>query len=170
MLPGMTAQDTITAAIDAECQRRGWSRARLANELGWGRDQVTRKLSGERRWSVDDLDRVSSRLGIPLPVLLMVPAMIVSEEYRRVRAIVTRWYRSLRWSRFGHDAGDGRRPERGVGEVAAALSILVLICAAVLAGAVLHDQLGRRDCEAAGHVWSPRMPDKGISYCWVVGR
>lgn len=91
----MTANDTITLAVEAELRRRGWTRLRLAQVLGWGSDQVTRKMNGQRRWSTDDLDLLSERLEVQLPVLLMAPREAVTLGYRRLRARLTVKYPPL---------------------------------------------------------------------------
>lgn len=74
----MTANDTVTAAVEAERLRRGMTRLQLAAVLGTNSPWVSRKLNGQLRWSMDDLDLLSERLGVPLPVLLMAPVEAVT--------------------------------------------------------------------------------------------
>ena len=69
----MTANETVAAVLDGECRRRGWTRSQLSRALGVNTVWVSRKLNNDRGWTLDDLDLVSERLGIPLPVLLMAP-------------------------------------------------------------------------------------------------
>lgn len=78
----MTANETVSEAVDRERQRQGLSRSGLARLLGWGPGQVTRKLDGQLRWSMDDLDLVSERLGVPLPLLLAPARELVSTTHR----------------------------------------------------------------------------------------
>lgn len=66
----MTANDAVTKAVELELERRHMTRADLAREAGRARSWVTRHMSGERRWSVDDLDVLARGLGIPVHRLL----------------------------------------------------------------------------------------------------
>jgi transcriptional regulator with XRE-family HTH domain len=82
----MTANALVTQVVEAERARRGLTRSQLAALLGVNPMYVSRKLNGTQRWSMDDLDRISQRLGVPLPVLLMAPVTthqgVVTRRYR----------------------------------------------------------------------------------------
>ena len=67
----MTAQETITAAVDQVMRRRGMTRAQLARDLGVGRSWVSNKLSGRRGWMVEDLDLLAEWSGMPLAAFLV---------------------------------------------------------------------------------------------------
>jgi transcriptional regulator with XRE-family HTH domain len=62
----MTANDEVTREVERELEARGWSRSRFARESGVSPAWVTRKLEGDRRWSVDDLDLLARVLGLRL--------------------------------------------------------------------------------------------------------
>jgi len=62
----MTANDEVTREVERELASRGWSRSRFARESGTSPAWVTRKLEGDRRWSVDDLDLLGRVLGLRL--------------------------------------------------------------------------------------------------------
>jgi transcriptional regulator with XRE-family HTH domain len=70
---GMTANETVAAVVELERRRRGLTRLQLAAMLGTNSAWVSRKLNGDRAWTLEDMDLVSERLGVPLPVLLMAP-------------------------------------------------------------------------------------------------
>lgn len=72
----MTTNGTVTRAVLHELERRGMTRAAFARLLNQNPAWVTHKLNGHRRWSVDDLDLVAERLGIPVAWLLMPPAPV----------------------------------------------------------------------------------------------
>jgi transcriptional regulator with XRE-family HTH domain len=91
----MSANDTVTAVVDNERRRRGLNRVQLAAVLGVNTVWVSRKLNGDRAWTMADLDLVSERLEVPLPVLLMEPVEVVTLRSRLGRPIVTRKYGSL---------------------------------------------------------------------------
>lgn len=62
----MTANDEVTREVERELELRGWSRSRFARESGVSPAWVTRKLEGDRRWSVDDMDLLCRVLGLRL--------------------------------------------------------------------------------------------------------
>lgn len=103
----MTANQTVATVVEAERRRRGLTRLQLGALLGKDSGWVSKKLNGQLRWSMDDLDLVSERLGIPLPVLLMAPVEAVTLRYRQARAVITRWYGSLFSRDYGNLAGMG---------------------------------------------------------------
>lgn len=82
----MTANQTVATVVDQERRRRGLTRLQLAALLGTNSAWVSRKLNGDRAWTMDDLDLVSERLGLPLPVLLMRP--VVERATQRCRTLV----------------------------------------------------------------------------------
>src|SRR5512138_2483490 len=96
ILRGMTANRLVTQVIDQERRRRGLTQAQLARLLGMSEMTLSRRLNNKPgyAWQMDDLDVVSQRLGIPLPVLLMEP--VVTLQCRN-HWVVTRWYRSQMW-------------------------------------------------------------------------
>lgn len=69
----MSAQETITQAVESARRQRGLSRAELARTLGVDRGWVTLKLNRHRGWRVEDLDLLAARLGMPAAAFL-VPA------------------------------------------------------------------------------------------------
>ena len=92
----MTANQTVAAVVELERRRRGLTRLQLAELLGKDSGWVSKKLNGDLRWSMDDLDLVSERMGVPLPVLLMAPLVqTATQRYRTFVAWATRRYHTL---------------------------------------------------------------------------
>lgn len=73
----MTANETVCAVIIRELDRQGITRQQFATRVGHTSAWATLKLTGKRRWSVDDLDQVSRVLEVPVAMLLMAPAQLV---------------------------------------------------------------------------------------------
>lgn len=92
----MSANGVVTAVVETERRRRGLTRSQLAELLGVNAMYVSRKLNGLQRWSMDDLDRISERLELPLPILLMQPVGPVVTLQSRPSWVVTYGYQTLR--------------------------------------------------------------------------
>ena len=77
----MTTQETVSARLDAELRKRGMSRAQLAHAAGRTPAWLTKKMQGQRRWSVDDLDVLAWALEL-------APSVLVKQDHRdaQVRA------------------------------------------------------------------------------------
>lgn len=94
----MTANEVVSAAIEHELERQGLQRQQLAARMGYAPSWVTRKLKGDRRWSVDDLDEVSRVLGVPVAALLMAPREALSATHRYLRRVwITVRYPTRLW-------------------------------------------------------------------------
>ncbi len=60
----MTSQERVTEAVRALRAARREKQSDLAQLLGVGQDTMSRKLSGQIKWSLDDLDRLSEHYGV----------------------------------------------------------------------------------------------------------
>lgn len=67
----MTAQEMVTETVENERKRRGLTHAEMAAMIGVARPTFTNKLLGRRQWGLDDLDRLSAALDVPLAWWLM---------------------------------------------------------------------------------------------------
>lgn len=76
----MTANDEVTARVLEELERRGWSRADFARECHLSPSWVTRRLGGDRRWTVDDLDVLARVLGLRLALVHEEEAGVECED------------------------------------------------------------------------------------------
>lgn len=70
--PTPVTSATVTANIRAELARRNLTAATLAEGVGMQRSTAYRRLSGETRWSVDEVDLVAQYLGVTPDSLLKV--------------------------------------------------------------------------------------------------
>lgn len=77
----MTANDAVSAAVTYHLGQQGLSKAELARRLGCGAGTLSNKLSGRRRWHVDELDELAVALGVRVQSLL---AESFTRPYRRV--------------------------------------------------------------------------------------
>lgn len=91
----MDANQIVAAVVEHERAKRGLNRSQLAALLGVNPMWVSRKLNGDRAWTVEDLDLLSRKLDIPLPVLLMEPREAVTLRFRSAGTVITRKYDSL---------------------------------------------------------------------------
>jgi hypothetical protein len=67
---------------------RGWTRADLAEAMGWEREAVRRIEAGRAAVTVEDLAPLAAALGVPIMVLLVEPG----EDAPEVVVTVTRHY------------------------------------------------------------------------------
>lgn len=66
----MTANDLVTQRVAHELDSRAWSQSELARRVHKTPAWVSKKMSGERRWSVDDLDELARGFELPLERLV----------------------------------------------------------------------------------------------------
>lgn len=64
----------VAAEIRAELGRQNRSQASFAVALGWGRAYFSRRMTSEIAFTVDEIDKIASELGVPLSNLMSVPA------------------------------------------------------------------------------------------------
>lgn len=55
-------QDRVTALVRAELARTGMTQTAFAAALGHGKSWIAQKLSGARRWTLDDLELIRTRM------------------------------------------------------------------------------------------------------------
>ena len=67
---GLSYNEHVSAEIRAEMARQRIGQSELASRLDWTRNKLSRRLSDQTRWSVDEVDEVAQALGVPLPVLV----------------------------------------------------------------------------------------------------
>ncbi len=65
-----TGTHPAVKAIQELIDERAISKSELARRLGWGRMQVTRRLSGDAELTVAELESIAAVLGVPVTKLL----------------------------------------------------------------------------------------------------
>ena len=59
-----------TSSIRAEAARRNLSQAQLAEQIGMSKHALSRRMTGELSWDLDELDRISNLFGMATRDLL----------------------------------------------------------------------------------------------------
>lgn len=85
----MTTQEAVSTTVRAELELLGMSKSELARRIGMEPGSLGNKLTGRRRWHVDELDRLAAALGVT------VQRLVATVRYRLERATVTTRYQSL---------------------------------------------------------------------------
>lgn len=62
--------EKISSEVRAELARQRLSQAEVATAMGRSQAYLSRRLSGETPFDVDDLDRLTEILGVPVTALL----------------------------------------------------------------------------------------------------
>lgn len=79
-----TANEVVSRTVHALCAERAISQTELADRMGVKRSTLAHKLTGRRPWHLEDVDRLSAGLDVPV------------ERFFRSTEAVTDWYRSVR--------------------------------------------------------------------------
>ena len=73
----------IAAKIDDTIQSKGWTRSKLATQLGKSRSEITKWLSGTHNFTVDTLTEVCYVLGIEMASLFVKRGKTKSASQRK---------------------------------------------------------------------------------------
>jgi transcriptional regulator with XRE-family HTH domain len=71
---------TVGRAIRAELARRDLSQSSLAANLGHTQPWVSRRITGDRDWTVTELQRVADYIGVPLSTFLRTEEPRMTEQ------------------------------------------------------------------------------------------
>lgn len=69
-----TTQETVTLAIGLRMHARRELQRDVGEVLGLSSSAVSKRLNGETRWSVDDLDKLADHYGVSVAQLVSEPA------------------------------------------------------------------------------------------------
>ena len=69
----MQLTQRVTEEVRAEMARRRLTQQDLADALRWTPGYLSRRLTGEVAWSLDDIEEVAAALQVP-PLALLAPA------------------------------------------------------------------------------------------------
>jgi len=72
MLSGTPIRARVATAIRIEMARRQISQSRLAEMAGMRQAVLSRRMTGETAFDLDDLDRLSAALGVPVSTLVAI--------------------------------------------------------------------------------------------------
>jgi transcriptional regulator with XRE-family HTH domain len=73
-------QDHVARAIRAELGLQGQTQRSLAKALGWTEAKLSRRITGDVPWTVEEVELIASALDIPRSQLLDPPL----HQHRRV--------------------------------------------------------------------------------------
>lgn len=77
---GMSLEEVVAGNIRAEAARAGLSQADVARALHVPRSWVSTRYRGAARWSVADIERMASLLGMPASRLLELPRLDSNQQ------------------------------------------------------------------------------------------
>lgn len=77
--PPTSANDNVTKVVRGLIALGGWTQRDLATAAGIDETTVSNKMSGKRRWSLEDIDALSAAFGLEWSTFLQPPTLVISQ-------------------------------------------------------------------------------------------